>query len=203
MEIRVLGCYGSQLPGYNTTSFLLDGKILLDGGTITSVLTTEEQLKIEVILITHAHLDHIRDIMFLADNLCYQKKKQPLLVLSTSRVIAALRRHIFNNERASRPGGRGAVRPVNRPGGGTWVFMTETPTVKRRKHRPEGQTESAIFVSKGETVSALTGRSADGVRLSRGGRNVARINSRIMPVFTGDVAALAAPRRRRDRRSRA
>ncbi len=97
MEIRVLGCYGSQLPGFNTTSFLLDGKILLDGGTITSVLTAEEQLKIEVVLVTHAHLDHIRDIMFLVDNLCFLKKKQPLLVLSTSPVIKALRHHLFNN----------------------------------------------------------------------------------------------------------
>ncbi len=39
MEIRVLGCHGSQLPGYNRTCFLLDRGILLDGGTITSVLT--------------------------------------------------------------------------------------------------------------------------------------------------------------------
>ncbi len=97
MEIRVLGCHGSQLPGYNTTCFLLDGKILLDGGTITSVLTAEEQLNIDYIFVTHAHLDHIRDIMFLADNLCYLQRERPLVVLSTPYIIATLRYHLFND----------------------------------------------------------------------------------------------------------
>jgi cAMP phosphodiesterase len=97
MEIRVLGCHGSQLPGYSTTSFLLDGTILLDGGTITSVLTAEEQLNIEYIFVTHTHLDHVRDIMFLADNLCYMSRERPLVVVSTPHIIATLRYYLFNN----------------------------------------------------------------------------------------------------------
>lgn len=97
MEIRVLGCHGSQLPGYNTTCFLLDGKILLDGGTITSVLTAEEQLNIEYIFVTHAHLDHIRDIMFLADNLSYFQRERPLVIISTPYIIATLRYYLFND----------------------------------------------------------------------------------------------------------
>ena len=96
MEVRVLGCHGSQLPGYNTTSFLLNRKVLLDGGTITSVLTAEEQLKVEYIFVTHAHLDHVRDIMFLADNLSYLQRERPLVVLSTPYVIATLRYYLFN-----------------------------------------------------------------------------------------------------------
>jgi ribonuclease BN (tRNA processing enzyme) len=97
MKIRVLGCHGSELPGYNTTSFLIDGKILIDAGTVTSVLTAEEQLKIGYILVTHAHMDHVRDIMFLADNISYLKKENPLFVLSTSCVIKTLRQFLFNN----------------------------------------------------------------------------------------------------------
>jgi cAMP phosphodiesterase len=96
MEIRVLGCHGSQLPGYGTTSFLLNRKILLDGGTITSVLTAAEQQNIEYIFVTHAHLDHVRDIMFLADNLGYMPRERPLVILSTPHVIATLRRYLFN-----------------------------------------------------------------------------------------------------------
>jgi ribonuclease BN (tRNA processing enzyme) len=69
MDIRVSGCHGSQLPGYNVTGFLLDGTIMVDGGTITSVLSMEEQININSILVTHAHLDHVRDIMLLVDNL--------------------------------------------------------------------------------------------------------------------------------------
>ncbi|MDO9529784.1 MAG: 3',5'-cyclic-nucleotide phosphodiesterase [Syntrophales bacterium] len=98
MDIRVLGCHGSKLPGYNTTCFLLDEEILLDAGTITSVLSLEEQIKIEHVLVTHAHLDHVCDIMFLADNLYYSKKEYPAIrVLSTQGVIDALRANLFNN----------------------------------------------------------------------------------------------------------
>lgn len=58
MRIRVLGCHGSQLPDYNTTSFLIGQNVLLDAGTVTTVLSLKEQIKIDYILITHAHLDH-------------------------------------------------------------------------------------------------------------------------------------------------
>lgn len=96
MDIRVLGCHGSQLPGCNTTSFLLNSKILVDAGTVTPVLTLEEQTNIDYILVTHAHLDHVRDIMFLADNICFLKKDKPLVVLSTRSIIEAIRTYLFN-----------------------------------------------------------------------------------------------------------
>ena len=98
MDIRVLGCHGSQLPGYNATGFLLDGTIMVDGGTITSVLSMEEQININSILVTHAHLDHVRDIMLLVDNFYYCKKEYPAIsVISTRGVIDVLRTHLFNN----------------------------------------------------------------------------------------------------------
>jgi ribonuclease BN (tRNA processing enzyme) len=97
MKLRVLGCNGSQLPNYNTTSLLLDQKVLLDAGTVTTVLSLKEQLKIDYILITHAHLDHVRDLVFLADNIFRQGKKNPLVIISTKGIIEAIRRHLFNN----------------------------------------------------------------------------------------------------------
>jgi len=97
MNIRVLGCHGSQLPKYNTTSFLLGHNVLIDAGTTTTILTLEEQLKIDYIFITHAHLDHIRDLTFIADNICYQRRKKPLTIISTKGIIEAIHRHLFNN----------------------------------------------------------------------------------------------------------
>ncbi len=97
MKIRVLGCHGSQLPHFNTTSFLIEDNILVDAGTVTTVLTLKEQLCIDYIFITHAHLDHVRDIVFLADNLYYAKRKKPLTVVSSRGIIGNLRRHLFNN----------------------------------------------------------------------------------------------------------
>lgn len=97
MQIRVLGCHGSQTPGCNTTSFLLNGKILVDAGVITSLLTIEEQVNIDYVFVTHAHLDHVRDIMFLADNICYLQKDRPLIVVGTRNVIDTLKTYLFNN----------------------------------------------------------------------------------------------------------
>lgn len=97
MKIRVLGCHGSQLPNHNTTSFLLGQNILVDAGTVTTVLSLKEQLKIDYIFITHAHLDHVRDIMFLADNICYERGKKPLIIVSTKGIIETIHRHLFND----------------------------------------------------------------------------------------------------------
>jgi ribonuclease BN (tRNA processing enzyme) len=97
MNIRVLGCHGSQLPNYNTTSFLIGPNVLVDAGTITAVLSLQDQLKIDYIFVTHAHLDHIRDIMFLADNICYHRREKPLVIVSTKGIIDAIHRHLFNN----------------------------------------------------------------------------------------------------------
>jgi ribonuclease BN (tRNA processing enzyme) len=95
MEIRVLGCHGAQLPGYNTTSFLLDDKILIDAGAVTSILTIEEQIEIDHILVTHSHLDHVKDIAFLADNL-HRQKQFPVDIVSTQGIIDILRSNLFN-----------------------------------------------------------------------------------------------------------
>jgi cAMP phosphodiesterase len=97
MLITVLGCHGSQTPGCNTTSFLLNRNILIDAGAITSLLSIEEQAGIDYVLVTHAHLDHVRDIMFLADNICYLHKDHPLIVIGTLNIIDTLRTYLFNN----------------------------------------------------------------------------------------------------------
>jgi ribonuclease BN (tRNA processing enzyme) len=97
MEIRVLGCYGGELPGYRVCSFLVDGDLLLDAGAVTSVLSLAEQTRIANILITHTHLDHIRDLPFLATNVAGAGFEQPINVLSTPEVIHAIKIHLFNN----------------------------------------------------------------------------------------------------------
>jgi ribonuclease BN (tRNA processing enzyme) len=64
----VLGCYGGQLLGFRLTSFLLNDSILLDAGSPTEALSLEEQHGIRHICLSHVHLDHIKDIAFIADN---------------------------------------------------------------------------------------------------------------------------------------
>ena len=50
MKLRVLGCHGGELPNYRTTCFLVDGKLCVDGGAITSVLELEEILQEQILL---------------------------------------------------------------------------------------------------------------------------------------------------------
>jgi ribonuclease BN (tRNA processing enzyme) len=96
MKVRVLGCSGAEFPGHRPPSFLLDGKILLDAGSLTNVLNLKAQLKIEYIFITHPHLDHTMGIPFLADNLIFRKKLHKVDILSIPPVIEAIRRNLLD-----------------------------------------------------------------------------------------------------------
>lgn len=97
MKLRVLGCYGGELPGFRTSSFLVNDHILLDAGAVTSVLRLEEQMKIDYILITHSHIDHIKDILFLADNVC-GRNSNTIKIISTEKNIGMLKKHLLNND---------------------------------------------------------------------------------------------------------
>lgn len=97
MKLRVLGSAGAELPDFRPPAFLLDDQLLLDAGTIGAVLSEEEQWKIHTIFITHSHLDHIRSIPALADNVIISKQLHTVSVLSTVEVITAMQNHLFNN----------------------------------------------------------------------------------------------------------
>ncbi len=97
MEIRVLGCYGGELPGYRNCSLAVDGKLLLDAGAVTSVLGLPEQRRIANVLVTHTHLDHIKDIPFLAANLAGGPFRHPINIISVAPVIEGIKFHLFND----------------------------------------------------------------------------------------------------------
>src|ERR1035437_6195824 len=97
MKLRVLGCAGAELPDFRPPAFLLDDQLLLDAGTIGSVLCEEEQWKIHTIFITHSHLDHIRSIPALADNIIIKNELHTISVQSSVEVIEAMQNHLFNN----------------------------------------------------------------------------------------------------------
>lgn len=96
MELRVLGCHGGESVRHRATSFLLDGRVGLDAGATTSMLTLDEQLALDAVIVSHAHLDHVRDLSSLADNRA-QGARRPLVVAGTAFTIRALREHFFNN----------------------------------------------------------------------------------------------------------
>lgn len=97
MKIKVLGCSAVELPNSHLISFLIDEKILLDAGTIGTVLDESSQWKIKHVLLTHAHLDHIKDIPFFADNISMHNKKHHVTIISIPSVIRALKKHLLND----------------------------------------------------------------------------------------------------------
>lgn len=96
MKIRVLGASGSDMPGQHLTSFLIDDSLLFDAGGVTNSLTLRQQQKIKYIFITHAHLDHIRDIPFLADNRVISGQKLQIKVFSINDVVEDMKKHLLN-----------------------------------------------------------------------------------------------------------
>jgi ribonuclease BN (tRNA processing enzyme) len=96
MKVRVLGCSGAIAKGCRTTSFLVDGDVLIDAGTGVGDLTLEEMKGIGHILLTHSHLDHIAALPLMIDSIASQLT-QPILVHALPGTIAALQTHIFNH----------------------------------------------------------------------------------------------------------
>lgn len=95
MQLRVLGCYGGETPEHKTTSFLVDDTLLIDAGSACSGLTVEDQCKIKHILLSHTHMDHIRSIPFLLDNIL-GKVSHKLTIWGMAEVLELLHANLFN-----------------------------------------------------------------------------------------------------------
>lgn len=96
MILRVLGASGAEFPGFNPPAFLIDGAFLLDAGTIGAVLDEDAQWDIRDILLTHSHLDHIRGIPFLADNIIMKNKKHSVTIMGIPATLDTLKTHLLN-----------------------------------------------------------------------------------------------------------
>jgi ribonuclease BN (tRNA processing enzyme) len=96
MKVRVLGCSGAIAKDCRTTSFLVDGDVLVDAGTGVGDLTLEEMKGINHVLLTHSHLDHVAALPLMVDAIASQRTS-PVRIYALAGTIAALRAHIFND----------------------------------------------------------------------------------------------------------
>ena len=96
MRYRVLGCYGGEAPGYHLSSFLVDDTLLIDAGSVTSTLEIPAQSRIDTVLLTHSHLDHVRGLAHLADNM-FGRRVEPIGVYSVESVLEGLKISLLNN----------------------------------------------------------------------------------------------------------
>jgi 3',5'-cyclic-nucleotide phosphodiesterase len=95
VDLRVIGCHGGETPKHRTSAFVIGDTLAVDAGALTSGLEIADQMKLTACLVSHAHMDHIRDLSTLADNRC-QMRAPPLTIAATAETIALLKRHFFN-----------------------------------------------------------------------------------------------------------
>lgn len=95
MQVKIIGGHGGVTKNYSATSYLIDDSLLIDAGSVASGLDIVDQLKIDHILISHAHLDHTKDLAFICDN-CFGLKGKPFQVHTHKTVHKAIKDHLFN-----------------------------------------------------------------------------------------------------------
>ncbi len=165
MRLEVLGCHGSETLTTRTVGFLIDDELLLEAGTAASVLTLERQRKIDNVIISHAHLDHIKDLPFLVDNRIGETDRS-ITVFAIDRVLEDLRQHLFND----------SIWPDF-----TRIFNGKTPLLRFERLRPGECTQIGDFQITPHAVSHVI--PSVGLLLRKQGRAL---------LYTGDTCATEA-----------
>jgi cAMP phosphodiesterase len=96
LKLHVLGCHGGELPKYKTTCFLIDEVLALDAGALTGTLTLEKLSKVDDIIISHSHFDHVKDLPLMAD-LIVGRREKPVTIWASKECAKTLRDNMFNN----------------------------------------------------------------------------------------------------------
>lgn len=96
MQVRIIGGSGGVTSSTSATSYLIDDRLLIDAGSAASGLDLAGQIALETVLISHAHLDHTKDLAFLCDN-CFGEKKSPFQVYTHKTTLKAIKDHLFND----------------------------------------------------------------------------------------------------------
>lgn len=96
MRVRVLGCHGGETPRHRTTCFLIDERITIDAGAVCRSLDLDEQVAIDHMLISHSHMDHVKDLALLADQII-GKRTSSVELHCGPETAETLRTSYFNN----------------------------------------------------------------------------------------------------------
>jgi ribonuclease BN (tRNA processing enzyme) len=95
MQLEVLST-GSPVPGHALTGFLLDGTLAIDAGPLGTFGTLAQQAKIEHVLLTHAHIDHVAGLPVLLDTV-YRIDNSPPTIHATRETLDILQKDLFND----------------------------------------------------------------------------------------------------------
>ena len=98
MRIRLLpSSAGRESQLQCLTSFLIDDRIAIDGGSIGFALSPGEIGTVRHIIITHSHADHTASLpMYVAE--AFNVLNDPIIIYGSNEVISTLRKHVFNDQ---------------------------------------------------------------------------------------------------------
>jgi cAMP phosphodiesterase len=96
LRLQILGCHGGELPNCRSTCFLIDGALALDAGALTGSLALDQLEKVDDILISHSHFDHVKDLPLLAD-LMLGRRDRPIRIHASLECSRTLRENMFND----------------------------------------------------------------------------------------------------------
>ena len=91
MKIKFLGTHNAVSKDTNLVSFVIDGILAVDAGSLTS-LTFSEQMSIKAILLSHGHYDHIVEI----PNFAYNNSGHVTDVFATQQSLQILSSHLMD-----------------------------------------------------------------------------------------------------------
>ncbi len=97
MRVAVLGCHGGETPQHLPTSLLVDDTVAIDAGSICRALSIEAQLRIDDVLVGHAHMDHVKDLALLAEQVLL-RRDTPVTVHCGPETAKILKQHLFNDK---------------------------------------------------------------------------------------------------------
>jgi cAMP phosphodiesterase len=95
MKIKVVGSSVDGMLCQFAASYVINDRIAIDAGSI-GFMAVEAQRRIEHILISHSHLDHIASLPIFIDNV-YQPGPDSVIVYGKSTVIECLQENLFND----------------------------------------------------------------------------------------------------------
>ena len=94
MFIEVIGSSGSKDIDNRLVCMKLGDRVLIDAGS-AAIIPNEELDLIDVVLLTHAHLDHILDLGFVLDSMV-SRRTRPLVVMGSEACLHIVKEHYMN-----------------------------------------------------------------------------------------------------------
>ena len=97
MRVRLLpSSAGRESQLQSLTSFLINDRLAIDGGSIGFALAPDEMGVIRHVVVTHAHSDHTASLpIYIAE--AFTSLDGPIIIHAIEEVVSALRKFVFND----------------------------------------------------------------------------------------------------------